>query len=364
MNTMSCESFLIIDTSYPINNRNEKLIVSIKKFFPNANIRVVTWDKRNICKDKIEHYTLYKKPCRPGNKIKKFTYLFDFKRFVNKAVKDFSPQVIIASHWDSLYCVPSELTIKPLVIYDNIDIPDGPYPVRMIELLMEKRSLKKADLIIHASRFFKELYNGVDTEQFILENKPVFPIKKRQSVNKVFTISFIGTLRYFETLTSLVDAIKNQQSVQLNFYGNGPDEGNLKNYCKGIENVSFYGRYNYKDIIPFYDGSDLIWAAYPSKDFNVKYAISNKYYESMFLSVPAVFAKETLLGEYVDSHKIGFTVNPYSSDDISSLLDKVMHNPDIIEAVRDKMYQEAIKETTWDEDFCAISDRIKEFRHE
>lgn len=352
-------SFLIIDTSYPINNRNEKIISSLSTHFDGPCVNVVTWDKRNICESIPNNYRVYSKYCRPGNKIKKFTWIFEYKHFVKKCVDDLKPDVIIASHWDSLFCVPPKNN-NSLVVYDNIDVPDGSTPVRYTELFLEKISLSKASLILHASRFFKELYKDIKTEQIVLENKPVFPIVKRDDEhNMPFVISFIGTLRYYETLTKLIDAIKGDKRYLLNFYGNGPDEDRLRSYCAGLDNVFFYGRYNYKDIIPFYEKSDLIWAVYPSKDFNVRYAISNKFYESMFLGVPAVFADNTLLGDYVKEKGIGYTVNAYSSVSIKELLNEISLNKDEKSSIRKNMYVQACSESLWEEDFKIVSDKIK-----
>ena len=36
----------------------------------------------------------------------------------------------------------------------------------------------------------------------------------------------------------------------------------------------------------------MVWAAYPNKDYNVKYAISNKFFESLVYEKPTFFSKE------------------------------------------------------------------------
>ena len=76
-------------------------------------------------------------------------------------------------------------------------------------------------------------------------------------------------------------------------------------------NIYFHGRYNYENISEIYSTVDLIWAVYPNKDFNVKYAISNKFFESILYEKPCFFSIQTDLGDLVEKYEIGFTIDPY-----------------------------------------------------
>ena len=108
--------------------------------------------------------------------------------------------------------------------------------------------------------------------------------------------------------------ISSLYQFELHFYGNGPDEKKLEKYIQKKEytNIYFYGRYNYENISEIYNSIDLIWAVYPNKDFNVKYAISNKFFESLLYEKPCFFSEKTDLGGLVEKNKIGFTIDPYN----------------------------------------------------
>ena len=161
-------------------------------------------------------------------------------------------------------------------------------------------------------------------------------------------------------MSKLVDAVNGDDRFELRFYGNGPDLDILKDYCKDIPNVHLFGKYEYRDIQGLYKVSDLIWAVYPNKDYSVKYAISNKFYESMYLGVPCVYANETELGDFVDANQIGYTVNPYCVDDIKRKLGEVITDNIFYNKVKDNIYAFAQKETSWDSDFEKLVEAVKE----
>lgn len=358
MKKISC---FVVDTAYPLNFRNEKIIESIKEYFPEASVKVITWDRNGVAPEVIENYYLYKGDVKLGERFKKFLYLSRFKKFVEDILDKESADLIIASHWDTLYALPRGINKKACVIYENLDIPDGSNIAIKIGKILERLSLNKADIITHASRFFEKLFVNAPQKQIILENKPKFDsIERKKIIGSPFVISFIGALRYFDTLAKLVDAVKEDKRFELHFYGNGPDFDLLSDYCKGIHNVVLYGKYEYSDIKRLYKASDLIWAVYPNKDYNVKYAISNKFYESMYLGVPCVYANETELGNYVESNRIGYTVNPYSVQDIKYLIEQVLHDQGYYNEVKENIYSFAQKDTTWDEDFKSLVEAIEE----
>jgi len=347
------KSVLLIDTAYPVNGRTEKILNSLQKRYPDYQYNVVAWNRKLDSVSAPDYYYLYQKKSELGNRIKKFLNIFGFKKYVKSVVSMIHPDVIIASHWDSLFTVPYHLKGKSLVIYDNIDIPEGGFVQRHMELIMEKVSIKKSDLIIHASRFFQELYRDIDIKQCVIENKPTLQKKDRED-NPVLPlkIAYLGNIRYVDTLTPLIDVVTNDKKFSLDFYGGGPDYETLK--TRECENVHFHGPYHYSEVEKFYLSSDLIWAAYPNKDFNVKYAISNKYHESLYFSTPGIFANETKLGDYVAREGIGFIVNPYDYSSVKELLCRVANNTSLINDCRNRIKRVLEHETTWEEDMNQV----------
>ena len=353
------KTVLFIDTALPINGRTEKMLNSLQKTFPGIKCYVVTWNRRMEDVSVPDYYYLYQQKSELGNRIKKFLNIFGFKKYVREVVSTIKPDVIIASHWDSLFTVPKGLKKKSYVIYDNIDLPEGNPMLRSLERVMEGISISKADMIVHASRFFQELFANNKAHQCVIENKPMLErIKRGDTPDVPLRISYIGTIRYSETLIPLIESVAGDPRFVLDFYGGGPDYEYLK--MKATDNVRFHGKYHFSEVGKFYNSSDIVWAAYPNKDFNVKYAISNKYHETLNFETPGIFATETKLGDFVKEKGVGFVVNPYNRDDVKNLLIDIVNNPSMILQARNNIDVLLKNETSWEDDMRHIYAVIKE----
>lgn len=346
-----------IDTSYPLNNRNCKLIESFYRKYPECEIHAITWNRENLLIHELG-YTVHSFEVKSqlGNYFDKFSKLFGFFKYVKAQLNCISPDIIIASHWESLIAGALYKGAAKKLVYENLDIPTGNKLIRSIIVFVERLCLKKTDIIIHASRFYKDLYPQ-RIPQYVLENKPTLfdandycPLK----IHSPLRISFIGSLRYPEIFYNLIDAVKDDNRVLLFLHGAGSHFELIAQYAKDISNVILTGRYSYVDIKKLYDDSDLIWAVYPSKDYNVKYAISNKFHESMILRRPCIFCAGTKLGNFVTENGLGFVVNPYDVNEIKELINNLLENNSLLQNVERNISQFIINERTWEEDFNEI----------
>lgn len=349
---------VLIDTSIPINTRNVKYVESLKQFMPEAEVRVITWNRDNYAGHIPDNYIVYHAIAEYGNAKEKLKKMFGFGKFVHRILKEESPDVIIASHWESLLCTPNKLPNNPLIIYENLDVPTGGTVIRGITRYLESRKLKSVNLIIHASRFFKELYPK-SIPQIILENKSKFnfeAIPHEQHKRKV--VSYIGTVRYRDILSNFIIGASQVDDVDVEIFGDGQDLNYLQQEFGKRENVRFHGTYSFSDIPMLYSKSDIVWAAYPNKDYNVVYAISNKFHESMMCGVPCIYANNTKLGDYVEKEGIGFVVDPYSVDEIKALITKLAKDEIDLTPYRDRLKAQKDGLTTWDDDFKKVVDFI------
>ena len=135
------------------------------------------------------------------------------------------------------------------------------------------------------------------------------------------------------------------------FHGYGEDLQAMKDYCKDVNNVYFTGKYDYSKIVELYHHSDVIWAGYPNKDYNVVYAISNKFHESLYVGVPCVYSDKTELAVHVQKENIGFVVDPYNPTAIKKLFDDIASGQIDVEKIRKSMANYQLKESSWDDDF-------------
>ncbi|WP_243293021.1 glycosyltransferase [Bacillus sp. FJAT-47783] len=321
---------LCISDSYPIHPRLQKLG---ELFSPNNQVHYILWNRSGQVGSKNNTY-IYNSSTGYGKKLKKIKDLPKFNLFILKVIRNLKPDVIICRHWQ-IYLMVSMLNIKKVkVIYDVCDMPSNRF-VRLVE----KVYLKKAHKVVLASRFFSEFYEHEDI--LILENRPELKncsIKKSEIKAPDSTklrITFLGKIRYLNIMKNLIGALKNSEKYEIKFYGDGPDYKTLKRYCDEhyVNNVNFYGRYNSNDIAKIYNDTDIVWCAYPNHNFNVKYAISNKFFETLAFKKPGVFSINTRISELVKNKDIGFLVDPYSEEDIKSLFNKISLNPKILNDV-------------------------------
>lgn len=351
----------LIDTAIPINTRNQKILNSLRRAIADVEIYVISWVRDGSCFSEQENYLVYNKESKYGSKWKKLHNLQGYSCFVKKTLVNLEPDVVIASHWDTLVLVPKKIAKNSILIYENLDVPTGPWPVRVIEKTLERNRLQDVDLIVHASRFFKELYSS-KFKQIVIENKTQFEFTpKNVYIHNPLNISYIGLVRYRDILYNLIEAAKQlQDKIVVRICGGGQDLEEVKDYAKSVNNVFFTGRYSFEEIPLLYTECDVVWAAYPNKDYNVKYAISNKFHESIMNRVPGIYSRNTKLGDYVEKEKIGYTVNPYSVNEIIDLIESIISDPDGIVRRSKKLSLFSENETTWDEDIKVLARFISE----
>lgn len=317
---------IFLNNSFPIPTRTQKIYNSLLRIYKNdLVVKFIAWDRLNYNKTDKDNYIFSSKEGY-GNKIKKIFGLLRFGKYSKKVILKERPDVIITRHWD-MFILAKIISRDCKIIYDICDMPYSSNKiVHFLINQLEKLLLYKGNNnIIFASRFFSDDYRKINTKKIILENKidllnePLLNKADFNKTNKRLSVAFIGAIRYYEILKNLIDAAEGL-SVDLNFYGIGSDSRKLENYCDGKENISIHGRFHYEQINEFYNKNDIIWAAYPFKDLNVKKAISNKHFEAILFNKPCVYSKETELGNYCEEHKLGYVVDPYNTEEIRRLL--------------------------------------------
>lgn len=359
---------LLIDISYPLNSRNQRIVFNIQKIYGKENIGIAAWNRNETQVASSENHYIFNVPARPGDRKEKLKNIKRFRKFIRDAVMDFKPDIIIASHWDSLILCHQFGKKGVKVIYENLDMPTGNRIIRRFLRFLEHNALRNTSAIVHASRFFPTHYDTFKGPQIIVENLPA------QKINPDFQISgrpdstlrivYNGGIRYASTMMNLLKAVGNIPLFEVELYGDpvGTDGYRILEEAKKYSNIKYYGPYDYIEITNILKRADLLWAVYPSEIYNVKYAISNKYHESIAYGVPGVFAASTCLGNMVNQQKIGFIVDDKSIEDIrSKLLDIQSNKKQVLSRVK-KNIQEYSKGQphSWDEGFVIFHKLIED----
>lgn len=185
---------------------------------------------------------------------------------------------------------------------------------------IEKNLCKKVDFLVVTSVKFYDIYFSKFIEKdklFFMPNMPDIQYFKQfnKQKNNIFTIGFIGGVRYKKQMKLLIEAA-DKLPIKVFFAGYSQDN-EIEEMVKNKENIEFYGRYNYNtEIAKLYSQCDCIYSIYDTEFNNVKYALPNKLYETIYCEIPILVAKDTFLAEEVERLGIGLAVDSKSLDDL------------------------------------------------
>lgn len=313
---------LWIENAYPVNSRSQRIIDTIVNL-GEFEVHVCAWDRSGNHSVQVYPPDYHVLRTRTGYKRlgAKTLALPMFFRHIAATASNVNPSVVISSFWDA--CLGTTLTgaaENRIHLYDVIDLPGGSGLFYRTGRCLERMSLSGTDGIILASRFYKQLYPK-SIPSLIAENLPTSRNHKQISIRTAIVrprIAYVGTIRFPESLIPFL-SVASKQGIQVDLYGGGPDLEMLRSQF-GSDAIRFHGPYKYSELDAIYSNVDILWAAYPVSDYNVRYAISNKYHESLAYAIPGVFTDNTELGSLVKQEGTGFVLDPTSESDISRWL--------------------------------------------
>ncbi len=231
--------------------------------------------------------------------------------------------------WDgALVAIFSGYTKIILEIGDLRITPETKRIKRLLFKPFEKFILKRINSLAITSDKFKDYFSSYSLDLNFIYVKNQLPesiifnreFKKQFSSEKI-RLGYIGSIRY-NTIFLLKDlVIKHPEKFEIKIFGGGPLEKSFKQECANNKNISFYGPFeNPKDLKRIYAEIDISFVAYDTDSYNVRVALPNKLYESIFFQVPIIVSKNTYLSECVSNFDIGYAIN---SSDINESLESI-----------------------------------------
>lgn len=200
----------------------------------------------------------------------------------------------------------------------------------------EKMILKKIDLLAVTSpsfltHYYELIEPNIRSKSIVIENKMLpetakrFKRPQRETFKEPIRIGFIGLLRYEESITALIDAVSRRENrYELHIYGDGFLKEIIQKRAEDIKNVYYHGPFNNPDDLEsIYSSIDISYVVYDNSCLNVRLALPNKLYESLFFRVPLIVADRTLLSERVKDLKAGYIVEPQEKGFMERFLDEL-----------------------------------------
>lgn len=326
------KKILFIIDHYPISPRMVKTVETLKS--KGFSTKILAWNREGRKVTLDDKIITYNQKIGYGKKIKKFTNLISFGKKIKSVIKEYNPDYIHSVDFEMQF-LSYIYSKRCLMVYEIYDIKFFSNKfINQIRHRLEKYILKKVSFVVYASPFFNKYY-ALDSEKYVvINNKPDLLLSslettddnlKEKEGNTKTKIGFVGTVRYFNEFKIAFDSFKNKEDFDFLIYGSGPDLDKLKEYAlnNNINNVSFYGRFESSNLPIIYKNIDFVWACYPKNDLNVRYAVSNKYFESLAFKTPILVSNDTYLGDLVEKNKTGLAIDSSKVEGVISGLDRL-----------------------------------------
>lgn len=273
--------------------------------------------------------------------LKRYLVSQDFQKKAIEKLEEFKPNVIYAEGLDTLIIAGQyKKKYKTIIIFEVADLRESfiEKPKILFKRIVadvikfkEKSVFRSVDYLVTTSpKFYDIHYKDLIAKDKVLfiPNAPDVEVFKnyKKKQGGTFTVGFIGGIRYLKQMKMLVDAA-NIVGCDVLFAGAGgtsSDYEAITKYCEGMQNITFTGRYDYNtEIASLYSRVDCVFSVYDADNPNVRIALPNKLYESIWCELPIIVAKNTYLGELVEKWGVGVAVSHKDEIELKCVLKKL-----------------------------------------
>ncbi len=252
------------------------------------------------------------------NKEKSKIYNFlIFSQIVKRIIKNINYDKLIV-----LTTVPGILLFPVLLgkyIHNYlIDIRDYTFEKYFLFRFLEKLLIKNAKVrVISAPGFRKFL---PDSNYVMCHNTTYdFSIKnKLVKSDNLIVIGYIGSISYANQCKVLIDLVKNDTRFCFYFYGNDVTGNTITNMISeaNCDRIKYFGAYEPKDKDKLIQSVDILFNAYGNNEDKLIYAISNKFYDSIFYKKPMITSPNTDMSLLLDVFSYDIDSNTKSLDEV------------------------------------------------
>ena len=293
----------------------------------NTPYLVISWNRLMNAECLPNEYSFqHAAPYGYGHRLNNFLLLLAWYLFAIKKLIQYRKRYTII-HACNLETMPIAFLFKSLfgkkVIFDIYDTSE--------KYRLERYFIRCSDLFILPSekRLEQEGFiNNAWSNFLVVENVPIFtkvPTKHNgmQDVNKI-VLSYVGTFqRQIRGLENMLRLVLDDERFILELAGSGDGlEKDFEEASNTCSRIHFHGTVNYNKALEIMHSSDFIIAQYYLCAPVHKYASPNKFYESLFLGVPIITTKDTLVGYQTEDCDSGYVIGD-GYEDLKNLFSNV-----------------------------------------
>ena len=278
----------------------------------NIEYKVLFWNRKGIEYLNNNYIGYNYKTSYREMKIIKLVQFVGFSTWVNRKIDELGfDKLILLSTLSGMIINKKNINkYKGKMLFE---VRDYSYEHILPFKLKEKVIMESAFLTVISSEGFLSFLPKTDNYVIChnLSNDEEFINYINRDTNHI-NIVWNGVIRYYSNQINLIKGIANNKRITLSYYGDGPDKERLESFCinNRINNVKFYGRYYKNQKKEILVKSNIIHNNYGDKPKSeLKYAISNKYYDSIIYGILQIVEPNTLKSNLVEKHNLGFSVD-------------------------------------------------------
>ena len=182
--------------------------------------------------------------------------------------------------------------------------------------------------------------NGISLNKF----NDLKLIKYNRTKQKKIIISYIGNIGLAQNLKTLLEASKNFPYLQFNIVGEGKDLKNLIKIAERQENIKFFGRKNWKNLLKVYEETNILYA---QLSHNFLHAVPSKLYEYLASGKFIIYGgcgEASLVMNKFENNKV---INPDNVEELIKAIKESLENENykkISTFNREKIYSAYLRE--------------------
>lgn len=295
----------------------------------------ICWDRDNRFQNNEKHI-YYQKRALYGSGWKNIKGLLGFNLFLFRWLLSHRKDIHIIHACDFDTILPAilmGLLFHKKVIYDIFDWYADSRNLGFLQyfvLLLERINLKCADVtIICEEERIKQLCCAPKC-LWVLPNIPNLNqidigTDLLNGNDSIIRLSYVGILSRSRGLEKILKYLAGNTRYSLDIAGFGELKNLVEKYADSCNNIIYHGTVPYSEGLKIMKKSDLILALYETNIPNHIYAAPNKYYEGLFLGIPILTTKGTLVGEKTEKLETGFAIGE-DYNDICAFFDQLSIN--------------------------------------
>lgn len=274
----------------------------------NVSYEVLFWNRAARSLTVPDNYHYYDSTCDDGDgKLKKLKDFFGFRNWIVSHLRNHKSDGIVL-----LSTLTGILLFDKLKSYKNryiFDIRDYSYENYGFFRTIEKSVVKNSYFTAISSKGFKAFlpeYDYVIAHNFNRGEMIEMPKFKKSS--GVINFVWNGTVRYFDFQKKYLDALANDERFMMIYHGKGEHLEKFQKYCQehNIRNVEFTGAYDNSKKYELLQNAHILNNCYGGNyGDELKYAVSNRYYDGLIYRIPQVVEEGGYKATQVDTYGVG-----------------------------------------------------------